>query len=262
MTEPDDLFSFLDEPSRKPARPIVPSLADSLRDEGLLPCLDGEEPVSYQPDYEKENPLHDLTQIEPMSAEALHPEANEPEEVVAPEAVEIDEPVEEEGRAPCVAPVPESVSSVVEVVAVHAPNFAQRTLDPVSVPDSRLHRKLLIGSGAVIGFAIAGGLLTTYIHKESAPAITLQAPQSVAPPASIPEPVATAEPAVALVAVVQEPETAKAPEVEPVAPGVSQTPAAPKRTKPPRPVAKPAPEQEQKWQDDAMEALDDLEKRL
>ncbi len=264
MTEPDDLFSFLDEPSVKPARPVLPNLANSLRDEGLLPQQGKDESASIEPQEAEEQSSPALTAVDPSVPDEIQPEApvtsSEDEEAVAPATVVRDEPKAEEQPPPSEPPISSPVASHSAHVELPSPVVAR-------APDSRLSRKLIVGIRAVAGLAVVGWLLASYIHKESAPPIVVQAPQ-VEAPTPAPAPVVVEQPAPEPVAVV----AARVPDaVQPPVPEPEVTPrqASPKRTPQPKAatpdtkkVAKPAPKPEPQWQDDAMDALDDLEKRL
>lgn len=264
MTEPDDLFSFLDQPSVKPTRPILPNLADSLRNEGLLPQQGKDESASIEPQEAEEQSSPTLTTVDPSVPDESQPEApvapSEFEAAAALATVVLDEPEVEEQPLPSEPPISSLATSRATHVDPPNPGVAL-------APDSRLSRSLILGSGAVIGLGVAGWLLASYIHKESAPPIVVQAPQvEVLTPATAP--VVVEQPAPEPIAVVAEPvpEAVPPPMPEPV---VAPPQASPKRAPTPKAsspdtkkVAKPASKQEPEWQDDAMDALDDLEKRL
>lgn len=263
MTEPDDLFSFLGEPSVKPARPILPNLADSLRDEGLLPQQGKEESASTELQEAEEQSSPALATVDPSVPDEIQPEApiapSEFEAAVAPATVVLDKPEVEEQPLPSEPPI----SSPATSRATHVELPSEVAL----APDSRLPRKLMVGSGAVAGLAVMGWLLASYIHKESAPPIVVQAPQ-VEAPTPAPAPVVVEQPAPEPVAVITEPAPEALPPPVPE-PAVTPPQASPKRTSQPKAgspdtkkVEKPAPKPEPQWQDDAMDALDDLEKRL
>ncbi|MBN8224022.1 MAG: hypothetical protein J0L89_04300 [Xanthomonadales bacterium] len=264
MTEPDDLFSFLDEPSVKSARPVLPNLANSLRDEGLLPQQGKDESASIEPQEAEEQSSPALTAVDPSVPDEIQPEApvapSEFEAAVAPATVVRDEPEAEE--QPLASQPPMSAPAAAPSAHVDPPNPWVAL-----APDSRLSRRLIVGSGAVIGLAVAGWLLASYIHKESAPPIVVQAPQ-VEAPTPAPAPVVVEQPAPEPVAVITEPAPEALPPPVPE-PAVTPPQASPKRTSQPKAgspdtkkVEKPAPKPEPQWQDDAMDALDDLEKRL
>lgn len=265
MTEPDDLFSFLDEPSVKPARPVLPNLADSLRDEGLLPQQGKEESASTELQEAEGRSSPTLATVELSVSNEMRPEvpvtSSEDKEAVAPATVVRDEPEAEEQQLPSQPPM----SALVAAPATHV---ELPTPVATTVPDSRLSRKLIVASGAVAGLAVVGWLLASYIHKESAPPIAVQAPQVGAAPTSAPAPVVVEQPAPKPVAVITEPIPEALPPPVPE-PAVTPPHASPKRapqTKAASPdtkkMATPAPKPEPQWQDDAMDALDDLEKRL
>lgn len=264
MTEPDDLFSFLDEPSVKPARPVFPNLADSLRDEGLLPQQGKEESARNELQEAEEQSPPTLAKADPSIPDEIQPEAPvAPVEVVAevvPATVVRDEPEAEAQQSPSQPPMSALVAAPATHVELPCPVVAR-------APDSRLSRKLIVGSGAAVGLTVVGWLLASYIHKESAPPIAVQAPQ-VGAPTSAPAPVVMEQPAPEPVAVITEPVPEALPPPVPE-PAVTPPHASPKRapqTKAASPdtkkVATPAPKPEPQWQDDAMDALDDLEKRL
>lgn len=264
MTEPDDLFSFLDEPSVKPARPVLPNLADSLRDEGLLPQQGKEESASTELQEAEERSSPSLATVELSVSNEIQSEvpvtSSEDEEAVAPATVVRDEPEAEEQQSPSQPPMSALATAPSTHVEVPSPVV-------VRAPDSRLPRKLIVGSGAVAGLAVAGWLLASYIHKESAPPIAGQAPR-VEVPTPAPAPIVVEQPAAERIAVVAGP----VPEATPppvLEPEITPPQASPKTTPQPKAaspdtkkVAKPAPKPEPQWQDDAMDALDDLEKRL
>lgn len=264
MTEPDDLFSFLDEPSVKPARPVLPNLADSLRDEGLLPQQGKEESASTELQEAEGRSSPTLATVELSVSNEMQPEvpvtSSEDEEAVAPATVVRDEPEAEEQPFSSEPPMSALVAAPATHVELPSPVIA-------TVPDSRLSRKLIVASGAVAGLAVVGWLLASYIHKESAPPIAVQEPQ-VGAPTPAPAPVVVEQPAPEPVAVITEPVPEALPPPVPE-PAVTPPHASPKRapqTKAASPdtkkVATPAPKPEPQWQDDAMDALDDLEKRL
>lgn len=264
MTEPDDLFSFLDEPSVKPVRAVLPNLTDSLRDEGLLPQQGKEESASTELQEAVERSSPTLATVELSVSNEMQPEvpvtSSEDEEAVAPATVVRDEPEAEEQQLPSQPPMAVPAAAPSGHVELPSPVVAR-------APDSRLSRKLTVGIGAVAGLAVVGWLLASYIHKESAPPIVVQAPQVEAlTPA--PAPVVVEQPAPEPVAVITEPVPEALPPPVPE-PAVTPPHAPPKRvpqTKAASPdtkkVATPAPTREPQWQDDAMDALDDLEKRL
>lgn len=264
MTEPDDLFSFLDEPSVKSARPVLPNLADSLRDEGLIPEQDKEEWASSDLEETEEQESSTLATVDLSVSYEIQPEvpvtSSEDEEAVAPATVVRDEPKAEEQPPPSEPPISSPVASHSAHVELPSPVVAR-------APDSRLSRKLIVGIRAVAGLAVVGWLLASYIHKESAPPIVVQAPQ-VEAPTPAPAPVVVEQPAPEPVAVITEPAPEALPPPVPE-PAVTPPQASPKRTSQPKAgspdtkkVEKPAPKPEPQWQDDAMDALDDLEKRL
>lgn len=264
MTEPDDLFSFLDQPSVKPTSPILPNLADSLRDEGLLPQQGKEDSASTALQEAEERSSPTLATVELSVSNEIQSEvpvtSSEDEEAVAPATVVRDEPEAEEQQLPSHPPMSAPAAAPSAHVELPRPVVAR-------APDSRLSRKLVIASGAVAGLAVVGWLLASYIHKESAPSIVVQAPQ-VDVPTPAPAPVVVEQPAPETVAVITEPvpEALPSPVPEPAvaAPQASPKPAPPPKAASPdtRKVAKPAHKPEPQWQDDAMDALDDLEKRL
>lgn len=264
MTEPDDLFSFLDQPSVKPARPVLPNLADSLRDEGLLPQQGKEESASTELQEAEEQSSPTLDTVDPSLPDEIQPgDQVAPDECEAeqvPAAAVLDEPKAEEQ-------LPTNEPPIYMPEASHSAHVDTPKPRIGLAPDSRLPRKLIVASGAVAGLAVVGWLLSSYIHKKSAPPIAVQAPQ-VEVPTPAPAPVVVEQPAPEPIAVVAEPvpEAVPPPMPEPV---VAPPQESPKRAPTPKAsipdtkkVAKPASKQEPEWQDDAMDALDDLEKRL
>lgn len=142
---------------------------------------------------------------------------------------------------------------------------------PVELPASRVapSRLPLLVGGALLVVAIGGVAWWTLSSKESAvppaPVVSAPVPEVVEPapviaPQPTPQPVAV-EPAPVPVAVV-------APEPKPVASEPVPKAAQPKATPKPagkkvaKPAPKPQPEPAPNWQDNAMDQLDALEKRL
>lgn len=264
MTEPDDLFSFLDEPGIKSAKPVLPNIADSLRDEGLIPEQDKEEWASTELQEAEEQSSPTLDTVDPSLPDEIQPgdqvAPDECETEQVPAAAVLDEPKAEEQ-------LPTSEPPIYVPEASHSAHVATPKPGVGLAPDSRLPSKLIVASGAFAGLAVVGWLLASYIHKESAPPIAVQAPQ-VEMPTPAPAPVLVEQPAPAPIAVVAEPVPEAVPPPMPEA-AVAPPQASPKRAPTPKAsspdtkkVAKPASKQEPDWQDDAMDTLDDLEKRL
>ena len=264
MTESDDLFSFLDQPSVKSARPVLPNLADSLRDEGLLPQPGKEELASTELEETEEQESPTLATFDLSVSYEIQPVAPVPsfedEAALAPAAVVRDEPEAEEQQLPSQPPMSAPAAAPSAHVELPSPVVAR-------APDSRLSRKLIVGCGAAAGLAVVGWLLASYIHRGSAPLIAIEAPQAEAPTPA-PAPVVVEQPAPEPIAVVAEPVPEAVPPPMPE-PAVAPPQASPKRAPTPKAsspdtkkVAKPESKQEPEWQDDAMDALDDLEKRL
>lgn len=264
MTEPDDLFSFLDEPSVKPARPVFPKLADSLRDEGLLPQQGKEESASTELQEAEGRSSPTLATVELSVSNEIQPEvpvtSSEDEAAVAPANVVRDESEAEKQQLPSQPPMAAPAAAPSAHVDLPSPVVAR-------APDSRLSRKLIAGCGVVVGLSVVGWLLASYIHKESAQPIVVQAPK-VEALTPVPAPVVVEQPAPEPVAVITDHVSEALPPPVPE-PAVTPPQASPKRAPPPqaastdtKKVAKPAPKPEPQWQDDAMDALDDLEKRL
>ncbi len=278
----DDLFSDL-EPIEVPKSPTpqgrtIPSLSDSLHELGLFQ-------VDEEPEQEVE-PVLSVVEQEPMAVPEptieIAPVVEPFEPEVEPEA---DQPHHEEAEEPAVE------LDVEPDVAPESPAQVEQDLEPASQlpaipieqpkdesPDanqgSRFSRRsVLIIGGAVAACAIGGWFLFGSTNKESP--IQPPVPVAIKPaPATVVEP----EPAIEPTPIAVEPVPAP-PVVEPVAPVVASVkPATATEAKPevaatPKSAApKPQRKQEQKpdakpkaepqWQDDALDALDDFEKRL
>lgn len=280
----DDLFSDLNDlpvPPTPPARPVVPNLADGLRNAGLLsrqavadrasvpvvepehfivaePAPDTESVAVCEPIFEQEDASAVLEEAPQLFSDA---EANlavefTPEAEPEPEP----EPAPEASLAP-----PMMTSTPVEGV----PEAGSRS--------ATTRRWLWVGGGAVLAVGVIAWLVYGSSNKEAVPEFV---------PTPVAEPVADELPA----ALVVEPE-AHAPEAveTPAAPIAPNIPAAqdkvvqapdpasevpskpatkpdakkPQRTKPAvQPAPQPKPVPRPTWQDDALDKLDDLEKRL
>ncbi|MDQ7280516.1 hypothetical protein O0J73_07190 [Stenotrophomonas sp. Sm6012] len=294
----NDLFSDLDDlpvPPTPPARPAVPNLADGLRSAGLLshpPSVDPEpysviepeadevveavlepEPVPvYEPTVEDvyvsavpEEAFQLFTDGEVMAAGELSPEPEVEVDVDVDVASEVmPEPELQSG--------PEPVASFASTLVIASPTVeALPEASSRSAPGRRWYR----GGGAVVlAVSVIGWLAYGSSNQESLPT-------PVPVPAQALEPVADEAPVVPLVvepeapAPVEVPAAPAMPEApiaetkEVPAPAPEPTPAAPAKPSP-KPVAKkpqstkpavqPAPKPT--WQDDALDKLDDLEKRL
>lgn len=163
---------------------------------------------------------------------------------------------------------PEDRTAVLNALPATVPASAVRVVKP-----RRSRRPLWIGVGVAV-LAIGGAVAWIHTNKESAPAVVVetpvQAPKIEAPQA--PAPVVAAPPVIEPpkieTAVVVEPVPAPAkvePEVTPdPVPVKSEPKSVAKKPAQKKPAPKP-PKQEapaKTWQDDAMDKLDDLEKRL
>lgn len=161
----------------------------------------------------------------------------------------------------------EDRSAVLNALPATVPASAVRVVKP-----RRSRRPLWIGVAVAI-LAIGGAVAWIHTNKESAPTVVVeapvQAPKVEAPPA--PAPIVMAPPVIeppkveTAVVVEPVPEPAK---VEPVVmpdpvPVKSEPKPVAKKPAQKKPAPKPAQEAPAKtWQDDAMDKLDDLEKRL
>ncbi|MFD1040757.1 hypothetical protein [Pseudoxanthomonas kaohsiungensis] len=290
----DDLFSDLDDfpvPPTPPARPAVPNLADGLRSAGLLshpPSVDPEsdsviepeddevveavlepEPVPvYEPAVEdvyvpavSEEASQLFTDAEVMAAGKLSP-VPEVEVEVASEVV----------PEPELQPEPEPVAKSAPPVAT-----ASHTVEALPEASSRSapgRRWYWVGGAPVLAVSVIGWLVYGSSNKES-----LLTPVPV--PAQALEPVADEAPVVPLVVEPDAPAPVEVPGApvmpaapiaetkEVPAPAPEPTPAAPakptlkpvaKKPQSTKPAVQPAPKPT--WQDDALDKLDDLEKRL
>ncbi|KAB8198709.1 hypothetical protein FKV24_000655 [Lysobacter maris] len=286
----DDLFSDLDDlpvSPTTPARPAVPNLADGLRNAGLLsrpPSVDPEPAPVIEPEadevaeavLESESDPVVVSTVEHEDAPAVPEEASQlftDAEVMA--SVDLSpEPEVEVEAAPEVAPEPELQP---EQAAASAPPAAT-TLTPIgALPEAASgaapsRRWYWVGSAAVLAVGAVSWLLYGSSNKESLPT-------PVPVPAQALEPVADEPPVVSLVVEPDAPPPVEAPAapVLPVAP-IAETKevSAPAPEPTPAALAKPAPKPAAKkpqrtkpavqpaptWQDDALDKLDDLEKRL
>lgn len=280
MADPnDDLFSDLEPIAAPvPSRPDVPSLADGLRELGLLDdqhesaqqAVDTAEPIVEVEDKVGDAALVSSTEEQAHSVWGEPVAEADPAPQVDPVPASSIEPEREQAPAP--APDPEPVATIpqVEPMAVSVPRP-----QPGEAQNSISRRRWpWVAGGALVAVAI-GGLVFGTTYKEStapaAPPVPAVAKQDPPPVAEPPVPVAPAPepgPEPVVVAVVEQPEPEAKPMAVPpptTAPAVPPTPAAkPKREKPksnptPTPAEK---EPKRQWQDDAMDALDDLEKRL
>lgn len=290
----DDLFSDLDDlpvPPTPPARPAVPNLADGLRSAGLLshpPSVDPEpdsaiepeadevveavleaEPVPvYEPIVEDvyvppvpEEVSQLFTDAEFMAARELSPE---PEVEVEVASEVMPEPERQ--------PEPEPVASFASTLVIAPPTV--EALPEASSRSAPGRRWYWVGGAVMLAVSVIGWLVYGSSNKESLPTPVPVAAQAL-------EPVADEAPVVPLVVELEAPASVEAqaapvmPEApiaetkEVPAPAPEPTPAAPAKPVP-KPVAKkpqstkpavqPAPKPT--WQDDALDKLDDLEKRL
>lgn len=275
----DDLFSDLNDlpvPPTPPARPAVPNLADGLRNAGLLsrqavadrasvPVVEpehfivaepapGTESVAVcEPAFEQEDASAVLEEAPQLFTDA---EANLAVEFT-PEAEPEPEPAPEASLAP-----PMMTSTPVEGV----PEAGSRS--------ATTRRWLWVGGGAVLAVGVIGWLVYGSSNKESVPEpvpAPLAGPVADKPPAALvavepeaPAPAAVETPAapIAPTTPAAQDKGVQAPDPVPeVANKSAPNPAAkkPQRTKP---VVQPTPTPAPTWQDDALDKLDDLEKRL
>ncbi|HEL5321666.1 TPA: hypothetical protein UOJ11_001327 [Stenotrophomonas maltophilia] len=279
----DDLFSDLNDlpvPPTPPARPAVSNLADGLRNAGLLsrqavadrasdpvvepehfivaePAPDTESVAVCEPVFEQEDASAVLEEAPQLFTDA---EANLAVEFT-PEAEPEPEPAPEASLAP-----PMMTSTPVEGV----PEAGSRS--------ATTRRWLWVGGGAVLAVGVIGWLVYGSSNKESVPepvptpmaepvadelpaALVAVEPEAPAP-ATVETPAAPIAPNMpaAQDKVVQAPDPA--PEV-PSKPATKPEAKKPQRTKPAvQPTPQPKPVPRPTWQDDALDKLDDLEKRL
>ncbi|HDS1524599.1 TPA: hypothetical protein QEL67_002613 [Stenotrophomonas maltophilia] len=273
----DDLFSDLNDlpvPPTPPARPAAPNLADGLRNAGLLsrqavadrasvPVVEPEHFIVAEPAPDTESVAVSEPVFEQEDASAVLEEAPQLfTDAEANLAVEFTPEAEPEPEPEASLAPPMMISTPVEGV----PEAGSRS--------ATTRRWLWVGGGAVLAVGVIAWLVYGSSNKEAVPEFV---------PTPVAEPVADKPPA-ALVAV--EPEAPAPAAVEtPAAPIAPTTPAAqdkgvqapnpvpevanksapnpaakkPQRTKP---VVQPTPTPAPTWQDDALDKLDDLEKRL
>lgn len=265
---PDDLFLDMDDfeiPKPDPA-PVVESVpvpevveSDTPPEEAAWvgPSQFAIAPFSIELPEEDPEP-------EPVPepvAEIVAPVDADHEPWVDPESTR--HPYDEVAELPVEVEAPAHVEARVEQAEVVIPPVALPVvLDP---PSSALRPKTWIGAGVAVAIlVIVGALIWLGVQKEpaapSVPVVDQMDPVPVDPVQSpTPEPAPAPTPIEPVVeneaAPIQVAEAKPAPSVEPVAP----KPAAAKPV--PKPQPKPTAPDPQ-WQDDAMDALDDLEKRL
>lgn len=286
----DDLFSDLDDlpvPPQPPARPAVPNLADGLRNAGLLsrqpsvypgpaPVIEPEADEVAEAVLESESDPVVVSTVEHEDAPAVPEEASQlftDAEVMA--SVDLSpEPEVEVEAAPEVAPEPELQPEPELVPLPAAPVVTSTRVEGVAETVScsaPIRRWYWVGSAAVLAVSVAW-LMYGSSNKESV---------STSDPAPVAGPVADEAPVVPLAVEPEAPAPIEAPAV-PVMPAApiaetkevpatapEPTPAAPAKPTP-KPVAKKPqsvkptvqPEPKPTWQDDALDKLDDLEKRL
>lgn len=289
MADLDDLFSDLDDlpvPPTPLARPAVPNLADGLRNAGLLshpPSVDREPDPVIEPedDAVAEAVLESEPEPVPVYEPIVEPEdaAAVPEEAsqlfTDAEEMQVVDPVPEVEAAPDVAPEPDQLPKP-EPAATSAPPVAIALLPIGALPETAscsapIRRWYWVGGAAVLAVSVAW-LMYGSSNKESV---------STSDPAPVAGPVADEAPVVPLAVEPEAPAPIEAPAV-PVMPAApiaetkevpatapEPTPAAPAKPTP-KPMAKKPqsvkptvqPEPKPTWQDDALDKLDDLEKRL
>ncbi|EMT5437142.1 hypothetical protein WMR10_002719 [Stenotrophomonas maltophilia] len=282
----DDLFSDLNDlpvPPTPPARPAVPNLADGLRNAGLLsrqavadrasvPVVEPEHFIVAEPAPDTESVAVCVPVFEQEDASAVLEEAPQLfSDAEANLVVEFTPEAEAEAEAeaePEPEPEPEPEASLGPPVMTSTPVEGAPEAGSRS---ATTRRWLWMGGGAVLAVGVIAWLVYGSSNKEAVP-------ESV--PTPMAEPVADELPA-ALVAV--EPEAPAPATVAPnmpaaqdkvvqapdPAPEVPSKPATkpeakkPQRTKPAvQPTPQPKPVPRPTWQDDALDKLDDLEKRL
>lgn len=283
----DDLFSDLNDlpvPPTPPARPAVPNLADGLRNAGLLsrqavadrasvpvvepehfivaePAPDTESVAVCEPVFEQEDASAVLEEAPQLFTDAEANLAVEFTPEAEPEAEPEPEPEPEPAPEASLAP-PMMTSTPVEGV----PEAGSRS--------ATTRRWLWVGGGAVLAVGVIGWLVYGSSNKESVPEPVLApvaGPVADKPPAALvavepeaPAPAAVETPAapIAPTTPAAQDKGVQAPDPVPeVANKSAPNPAAkkPQRTKP---VVQPTPTPAPTWQDDALDKLDDLEKRL
>lgn len=280
----DDLFSDLNDlpvPPTPPARPAVPNLADGLRSAGLLsgqavadrasvlvvepehfivaePAPDTESVAVCEPVFEQEDASAVLEEAPQLFTDA---EANLAVEFT-PEAEPEPEP----------APAPEA--SLGPPMMTSTPVEGVREAASRSAPTRRW---LWVGGGAVLVVGVIGWLVYGSSSKESVPesvptpmtepvADELPAALAVEPEAPAPATVETPAAPIAPNMPAAQDKVVQAPDPVPEVPSKPATkPEAkkPQRTKPAvQPATQPKPVPRPTWQDDALDKLGDLEKRL
>lgn len=301
MNNPDDFLDLFDTPAPKPAQAPAPSPVEEAKPsmfDGVLDEFETEaeelEPVVEQveaPEEAKPEPEvgYDMTLNAPMAVSTVIAVA-EPE--VQPTIIEH---LLERGEREPVQDPPEALAHLerdwhaspapVEqrMVLVHTPEDRSAVLNalPATVPASavrvvkpeRSRRPLWIGAGLAV-FAIGGAVAWLHTNKESTRAVVVETPVQ-APKVEAPAPIPAPSPVAVEPRVIEQPVKVE-PVVEPVKeesvavaqvePAKVEPKPAPKKssTKPktmPAPAKKPA-TPEPTWQDDAMDKLDALEKRL
>ncbi len=278
----DDLFSDLNDlpvPPTPPARPAAPNLADGLRNAGLLsrqavadrasvpvvepehfivaePAPDTESVAVSEPVFEQEDASAVLEEAPQLFTDA---EANLAVEFT-PEAEPEPEPEPEPAPEASLAP-PMMTSTPVEGV----PETASR-----SAPTRGW---LWVGGGAVLVVGVIAWLVYGSSNKESVPeSVPTPVAEPVAdelPAALVVEPEAPAPAAVETPAAPFAPnmpaaqdKVVQAPDPAPEVPSKSATKPDAKKPQRTKPAVQPTPTPAPTWQDDALDKLDDLEKRL
>lgn len=263
---PDDLFLDMDDfeiPKPDPAPVVDPVPVPEVVENDTRPeeaAWVGPSQFAMAP-FSIELPEED-PEPEPV-AEVVGPVVAEQEPWLDPESAR--HPYDEVAELPVEVEAPAQVEARVEPVEVVILPVAATTLPVVLEPPSSAPRtKTWVGAGVAVAILVVGALIWLGVQKEpvvpSVPVVDQMDPVPVDPvqlptpePAPAPTPI---EPVVeSEAAPVEVVEAKPTPPVEPVAPKPATAMPAPKPK--PKPTA-PDPQ----WQDDAMDALDDLEKRL
>lgn len=279
MTKPTDFFDlFQPTPSAQPPVPVVPELQPQPDEADEVPSLfEGvlddafPETIEAAPEVEtQDSGWADDMPDAPSPDEPEMLDVEEPEDLaVLPEAVVpvlIPDPAQALGHSAVEEAPAQFVVEEIPVEQEPEPAHAIRTdvlLAPVR--GARIPGRWIWGAVAVATIAAAGAAIHIYSESPETVAATskTEAPAIIPALAPVPSTVdlpveASPEPLV-VVAPPVEP-TPKVEVKDPLKPVVSPTPkpVAPKAA----PKATPKPEPEREWQDDAMDQLDDLEKRL
>jgi hypothetical protein len=278
MNTPTDFFDlFQPTPPAQSPVPVVPEVQPQPEGPAKVPSLfEGvlddafPEIIEAAPEVEAQDSgwADDSSDTPPLDEPEVLA-ADEPEDLaVHPEVVVpvVPEPVQALGHS-AVAEAP-ALFVVEEIPVEQEPEPAPpiRT-DVLLVPvrGARIPGRWIWGAVVVVTIAAAGAAI--HIYSES--------PETVAPlpiteaPVIIPSPAAVPSPVDLPVEVSPEPPVVNAPPVEPTPkveagdlPKPVVSPASKPVTPKAEPKATPKPEPEREWQDDALDQLDDLEKRL